>query len=63
MSRASGAQERKPARVALRQQVLLAALECSGGDLQRTFTAEDLLFRPGSATRWRGGFGARNRAS
>jgi hypothetical protein len=33
----------KPARVGLRQQVLLAALECSGGDLRKTFTAEDLL--------------------
>lgn len=27
----------------LRQQVLLAALECSGGDLNKSFTAEDLL--------------------
>lgn len=30
-------------RVGLRQQVLLAALDCSGGDLGKTFTAEDLL--------------------
>jgi hypothetical protein len=30
-------------RVSLRQQVLLAALNCSGGDLDKTFTAEDLL--------------------
>jgi hypothetical protein len=29
--------------VSLRQQVLLAALDCSGGDLHKTFTAEDLL--------------------
>jgi len=33
----------KPARVGLRQQVLLAALECSGGDPRQTFSAEDLL--------------------
>jgi hypothetical protein len=32
-----------PRRVSLREQVLLAALDCSGGDLQRTFTSEDLL--------------------
>jgi hypothetical protein len=32
-----------PRRVGLRQQVLLAALDCSGGDLEKTFTAEDLL--------------------
>lgn len=32
-----------PTRVSLKQQVLLAALDCSGGDLQKTFTAEDLL--------------------
>lgn len=31
------------ARVSLRQQVLLAALDCSNGDLEKTFTAEDLL--------------------
>lgn len=37
------AERPKPARVGLRQHVLLAALECSGGDLQRTFTAEELL--------------------
>ena len=33
----------KPIRTGLRQQVLLAALECSGADLERAFTAEDLL--------------------
>lgn len=33
----------KPASTTLRQQVLLAALECSGGDLDKVFTAEDLL--------------------
>ena len=32
-----------PIRATLRQQVLLAALDCSGGDLQTTFTAEELL--------------------
>jgi hypothetical protein len=37
------AQRSKPARVGLRQQVLLAALDCSGGELGRPFTAEDLL--------------------
>lgn len=30
-------------RASLREQVLLAALDCSGGDLQKTFTSEDLL--------------------
>jgi hypothetical protein len=30
-------------RTGLRQQVLLAALDCSNGDLDSTFTAEDLL--------------------
>lgn len=30
-------------RVSLRQQVLLAALDCSNADLQKIFTAEDLL--------------------
>lgn len=30
-------------RISLRQQVLLAALDCSGGDLEKAFTAEDLL--------------------
>lgn len=35
--------EDRPIRISLRQQVLLAALECSGGDLQKSFTAEDLL--------------------
>ena len=33
----------KALRVSLRQQVLQAALECSGGDLQKTFSPEDLL--------------------
>ncbi len=33
----------KTKHVGLRQQVLLAALECSGGDLNKAFTAEDLL--------------------
>jgi len=33
----------KPERVGLRQQVLLAAFDCAGGDLQKTFTAEELL--------------------
>lgn len=37
------AKQAKPAHVGLRQQVLLAALDCSGGDLQKIFTAEDLL--------------------
>lgn len=30
-------------RASLREQVLLAALDCSGGDLEKTFTSEDLL--------------------
>lgn len=33
----------KLARIGLRQQVLLAALQCSGGDTNKTFTAEELL--------------------
>ena len=33
----------KTVRAGLRQQVLLAAMECSGGDLKNTFTAEELL--------------------
>lgn len=33
----------KPAHVSLRQRLLLAAVECSGGDLQKTFSAEDLV--------------------
>src|SRR5262249_60689885 len=33
----------KVARTGLRQQVLLAALDCSKGDLNSTFTAEELL--------------------
>jgi hypothetical protein len=32
-----------PRRASLREQVLLAALDCSGGDLEKTFTSEDLL--------------------
>jgi hypothetical protein len=36
-------QKRRPEHIGLRQQVLLAAFECSGGDLQKTFTAEELL--------------------
>ena len=43
MTKELEAKRAKPARVGLRQQVLLAALDCSGGDLQKTFTAEDLL--------------------
>jgi hypothetical protein len=30
-------------RASLREQVMLAALDCSGGDLEKTFTSEDLL--------------------
>ena len=30
-------------RASLREQVLLAALDCSGGDLEKAFTSEDLL--------------------
>src|SRR3989344_9613018 len=33
----------KSARIGLKQQVLLAALQCSGGDINKTFTAEELL--------------------
>lgn len=43
MTRDGSAPESRPGRVSLRQQVLLAALECSGGSLEATFTAEDLL--------------------
>ncbi len=43
MTKKLEAERPKPARVGLRQQVLLAALDCSGGDLEKTFTAEDLL--------------------
>jgi hypothetical protein len=43
MSRELEANQAKRARVGLRQQVLLAALDCSRGDLQKIFTAEDLL--------------------
>ena len=32
-----------PRRASLREQVLLAALDCSGGDLGKAFTSEDLL--------------------
>jgi hypothetical protein len=32
-----------PRRASLRQQVLLAAFSCSGNDLEKTFTSEDLL--------------------
>jgi hypothetical protein len=32
-----------PRRASLREQVLLAALECSGGDPEKTFTLEDLI--------------------
>jgi hypothetical protein len=39
----AGPEGSKPIRVGLRQQVLLAALECSGGDLGKEFTAEELL--------------------
>jgi hypothetical protein len=38
-----GQKEDKPRRAGLREQVLLAALDCSGVDLEKTFTAEDLL--------------------
>jgi len=34
---------RRLERIGLRQQVLLAALDCSGGDLNKIFTAEELL--------------------
>ena len=33
----------EPARVGLRQQLLLAAVDCSVGDMEKTFTAEELL--------------------
>ena len=33
----------KSGRISLRQQVMLAALDCSAGDLSKEFTAEDLL--------------------
>jgi hypothetical protein len=39
----SQTQTRKSGRVSLRQHVLLAALDCSGGDIAKAFTAEDLL--------------------
>jgi hypothetical protein len=37
------AKKETPRRTSLRGQVLLAALDCSGGDLGKTFTSEDLL--------------------
>src|SRR5262245_16839130 len=43
MAEAKQLAARKSGRVSLRQQVLLAAVECSGGDLNEVFTAEDLL--------------------
>ncbi len=43
MTKEHRARQEKMGRVGLRQQVLLAALECSAGDLEKTFTAEDLL--------------------
>jgi hypothetical protein len=43
MTSEAGRRERKQGRIGLRQQVLRAALDCSGGDLQKAFTAEDLL--------------------
>jgi hypothetical protein len=43
MKNGSELRERNGERIGLREQVLLAALECSEGDLERTFTAEDLL--------------------
>ena len=39
----SPSSDTKGSRVSLRQQVLQAALECSGGDLHKTFSPEDLL--------------------
>lgn len=38
-----GKEQRNTTGMGLRQQVLLAALDCSGGDLSKTFTAEELL--------------------
>jgi len=35
--------EKSSRRASLREQVMLAALDCSGGDLEKTFTSEDLL--------------------
>jgi hypothetical protein len=35
--------KKTPRRASLREQVLLAALDCSGGNLEKTFTSEDLL--------------------
>jgi hypothetical protein len=43
MNARAGERERRPGRIGLRQQVLRAALDCSGGDLAKTFTAEELL--------------------
>ena len=39
----TSSEHRTQSALGLRQQVLLAALECSGGDLNKSFTAEDLL--------------------
>src|SRR5437899_7027380 len=39
----SGTTNAKTTGATLRQQVLLAALDCSGGELHKVFTAEDLL--------------------
>jgi hypothetical protein len=38
-----GTKNEAPRRASLREQVLLAALDCSGGDLEKAFTSEDLL--------------------
>lgn len=43
MSKLEKANNGKPVAATLTQQVLLAALDCSGGDTNRVFTAEDLL--------------------
>jgi hypothetical protein len=39
----AAAQDRNSKRIGLRSQVLVAALDCSNGDLNQTFTSEDLL--------------------
>jgi hypothetical protein len=49
--RAALGQKPKSVRVGLRQQVLLAAMECSSGDLRKTFTAEELLLAAWSRDR------------
>ena len=38
-----GTKNEAPRLASLREQVLLAALDCSGGDLEKAFTSEDLL--------------------